>query len=585
MSKILIANRGEIAVRIIRACAQHGHTSVAVYADQDADAMHARLADEAFALTGTSAGETYLNIDSILAAAKSAGADAVHPGYGFLSENADFAAAVEAAGLIWIGPTADTITALGDKVTARQLAQKVGAPLAPGIDRPLENAAEVESFAAEAGLPIIIKAAHGGGGRGMKIVHDLTEVAGAFESATREAVEAFGRPECFVEKYLERPRHVEVQIVGDGQGRVVAVGDRDCSAQRRNQKLIEEAPALGLTDEQRERLHRSAQAICAEVDYRGAGTVEFLLAADGTMTFLEVNTRLQVEHPVTEVTSGVDLVAEQFRIAFGQGLSLESTPQPVGHAIELRINAEDPGRGFLPTPGRIDVLDAPGGLGVRWDSGVRAGDTVQPAFDSLFAKLIVHGPDREQAIARTVTAAKELNVEGVATVVPCSLAILTDEAFTGLGVDGVDGIHTQWIEAELLPRFETQERPAPVADGEMQRMSIEIDGKLTTIGLPAGLLSALGSVGGTQGNAGQGASAGNGGAASASAGDVTAPVPGSLVDFLVDDGATVAAGDEVAVLSAMKMETRVEAPVAGTLRRLAAVGDVVAVGQAIARVE
>ena len=319
------------------------------------------------------------------------------------------------------------------------------------------------------------------------------------------------------------------------------------------------------------------------MDYRSAGTVEFLLAADGTMTFLEVNTRLQVEHPVTEVTSGVDLVAEQFRLAFGEGLSLESTPQPQGHAIELRINAEDPGRGFLPTPGRIDVLDAPGGLGVRWDSGVRAGDTVQPAFDSLFAKLIVHGPDREQAIARTVTAAKELNVEGVATVVPCSLAILTDEAFTGLGVDGVDGIHTQWIEAELLPRFATQDRPAPVADGEMQRMSIEIDGKLTTIGLPAGLLAALGSVGGT-GQGGEAGGAGNGGAASASAGDVTAPVPGSLVDFLVEDGAQVTAGDEVAVLSAMKMETRVEAPVAGTLRQVAKVGDVVAVGQAIARV-
>ena len=585
MSRILIANRGEIAVRIIRACAQHGHTSVAVYADQDADALHARFADEAFALPGTTAGDTYLNIDAILAAAKSAGADAVHPGYGFLSENADFAAAVEAAGLIWIGPTADTITTLGDKVTARQLAQKVGAPLAPGIDRPLENAAEVESFAAEAGLPIIIKAAHGGGGRGMKIVHELSEVAGAFESATREAVEAFGRPECFVEKFLERPRHVEVQIVGDGQGRVVAVGDRDCSAQRRNQKLIEEAPAPGLTAEQRERLHRSAEAICAEVDYRGAGTVEFLLAADGTMTFLEVNTRLQVEHPITEVTSGVDLVAEQFRIAFGEGLSLESTPEPVGHAIELRINAEDPGRGFLPTPGRIDVLDVPGGLGVRWDSGVRAGDTVQPAFDSLFAKLIVHGPDREQAIARTVTSAKDLNVEGPATVVPCSLAILTDEAFTGLGVDGVDGvdgIHTQWIEAELLPRFATQDRPAPVADGEMQRMSIEIDGKLTTIGLPAGLLAALGSVAGP-GQSGAGTSTG-GGAASASAGDVTAPVPGSLVDFLVEDGAQVTAGDEVAVLSAMKMETRVEAPVAGTLRQVAEVGDVVAVGQAIARV-
>ena len=594
MSRILIANRGEIAVRIIRACAQHGHTSVAVYADQDADALHARFADEAFALPGTTAGDTYLNIDAILAAAKSAGADAVHPGYGFLSENADFAAAVEAAGLIWIGPTADTITTLGDKVTARQLAQKVGAPLAPGIDRPLENAAEVESFAAEAGLPIIIKAAHGGGGRGMRIVHELTEVASAFDSATREAAEAFGRSECFVEKYLVRPRHVEVQIVGDGRGRVVAVGDRDCSAQRRNQKLIEEAPAPGLSPEQRERLHRSAEAICAEVDYRGAGTVEFLLAADGTMTFLEVNTRLQVEHPVTEATSGIDLVAEQLAIAFGQGLSLDSTPQAVGHAIELRINAEDPGRGFLPTPGRIDVLDVPGGPGVRWDAGVRAGDTVQPAFDSLFAKLIVSGPDRHAAIARTITAAKELNVEGPATVLPCSLEILRDEAFTGLGTRGVEGIHTQWIETELIPRLETQERPVPVAEEELQRLPIELDGRLTTIGLPARLLTALGSATGA-GASGSSASAGGqtqaSGEAQASAGGgeeagaVTAPVPGSLVDYLVDDGAEVEVGEEVAVVSAMKMETRVEAPASGTFRQLAAVGAAVAVGEAIARVE
>ncbi|SMX91381.1 MULTISPECIES: biotin carboxylase N-terminal domain-containing protein [unclassified Brevibacterium] len=586
MSTILIANRGEIAVRVIRACAEHRHTSVAVYADQDADALHTQLADEAYGLPGTTAGETYLNIDAIIAAAKASGAEAVHPGYGFLSENADFAAAVEAAGLIWIGPTAETITALGDKVTARQLAQKVGAPLAPGIDRPLEDASEVEDFAAEHGLPIIIKAAHGGGGRGMKIVHDLTEVADAFESATREAVEAFGRPECFVEKYLERPRHLEVQIVGDGVGHVVAVGDRDCSAQRRNQKLIEEAPAPGLTADQRERLHRSAEAICAEVSYRSAGTVEFLLAADGTMTFLEVNTRLQVEHPVTEAVSGVDLVAEQFGIAFGQGLSLDVTPQPRGHAIELRINAEDPGRGFLPTPGRIDVLTVPGGPGVRWDSGVRAGDTVQPAFDSLFAKLIVHGPDRAGAIARTMVAAKELTVQGPATVLPCSLAILTDEAFTGLGDDGVAGIHTQWIESELLPRFETQDRPAPVAGADLQRMDIEIDGKLTTIGLPAGLLVALGSAGGT----GQGTSAANGTATSAtgdegSAGAVTAPVPGSLVDYLVDDGAEVAEGDDVAVLSAMKMETRVQAPVAGSLKQVAKVSDVVAVGEVIARIE
>ncbi|AZT94191.1 MAG: acetyl/propionyl/methylcrotonyl-CoA carboxylase subunit alpha [Brevibacterium aurantiacum] len=579
MPKILVANRGEIAVRVIRACAHYGHTSVAVYADQDLEAMHTQLADEAYSLPGTNAADTYLNIDAIIAAAKQSGADAVHPGYGFLSENADFAAAVEDAGLIWIGPTADTITALGDKVTARQLAQKVGAPLAPGIDRPLKDAGEVEAFAAEHGLPIIIKAAHGGGGRGMKIVHDLAEVAGAFESATREAVEAFGRSECFVEKFLERPRHVEVQIVGDGQGRVVAVGDRDCSAQRRNQKLIEEAPAPGLSADQRERLHRSAEAICAEVNYRGAGTVEFLLAADSTMTFLEVNTRLQVEHPVTEAVSGVDLVAEQFRIAFGQGLSLSSTPEPRGHAIELRINAEDPGRGFLPTPGRIDVLNAPGGPGVRWDAGVRAGDMVQPAFDSLFAKLIVQGPDRASAIARTVTAAKELHVEGPATVLPCSLEILTDPAFTADEL----GIHTQWIESELLPRMTTQPRPAPASESSLTRVNIEIDGKLSSLGLPSALLAALGSAGGGAAGAGDGGTGSDGGAAET--GGVSAPVPGNLVDYLVADGAEVAEGDDVAVLSAMKMETRVQAPSAGRLKQLSKVGDMVAVGEVFARIE
>ncbi|MCF2573163.1 acetyl/propionyl/methylcrotonyl-CoA carboxylase subunit alpha [Brevibacterium sp. UCMA 11754] len=580
MPKILIANRGEIAVRVIRACSHYGHTSVAVYADQDLEAMHTQLADEAYSLPGASAAETYLNIDAIIAAAKKSGADAVHPGYGFLSENAEFAAAVEAAGLIWIGPTADTITALGDKVTARQLAQKVGAPLAPGIDRPLKDAGEVEAFAAEHGLPIIIKAAHGGGGRGMKIVHELAEVADAFESATREAVEAFGRSECFVEKFLERPRHVEVQIVGDGQGRVVAVGDRDCSAQRRNQKLIEEAPAPGLSADQRERLHRSAEAICAEVNYRGAGTVEFLLAADSTMTFLEVNTRLQVEHPVTEAVSGVDLVAEQFRIAFGQGLSLSSTPEASGHAIELRINAEDPGRGFLPTPGRIDVLTAPGGAGVRWDAGVRAGDSVQPAFDSLFAKLIVHGPNRDSAIARTVTAAKELHVEGPATVLPCSLEILTDPAFTGAEL----GIHTQWIESELLPRMTTQDRPAPLPESSLQRMDIEIDGKLTRLGLPAALLAGLGAAGGAGNGSASGIGSDGSEAGAADAGAVSAPVPGNLVDYLIADGAEVAEGDDVAVLSAMKMETRVQAPAAGALKQVAKVGDMVAVGEVIARI-
>ncbi|GAA1632846.1 MULTISPECIES: acetyl/propionyl/methylcrotonyl-CoA carboxylase subunit alpha [Brevibacterium] len=583
MSTILIANRGEIAVRIIRACAENGHTSVAVYADQDATALHAQLADVAIGLPGTTAAETYLNITALISAAQASGAEAVHPGYGFLSENAEFAAAVEDAGLIWIGPSPEAITALGDKVTARQLAQKVGAPLAPGIDRPLTGAAEVEDFAREAGLPIIIKAAHGGGGRGMKIVRDFAEVAGAFESATREAVEAFGRPECFVEKFLEHPRHVEVQVVGDGRGTVVAVGDRDCSAQRRNQKLVEEAPAPNLTAEQRDRLQRSAEAICAEVDYRGAGTVEFLLAADGTMTFLEVNTRLQVEHPVTEAVTGVDLVTEQFRIAFGQGLSLTETPEVRGHAIELRLNAEDPGRGFLPTPGRIEALTVPGGPGVRWDTGVRGGDTVQPAFDSLFAKLIVHGPDRATAIARTITAARELTVTGPATVLPASLAILRHPAFAG----DVIGIDTQWIEAELLPEFGPQDRPAPVAAEGLTRMDIEIDGRMTTIGLPESLLAALGSVGGSaSAGADAGSSPDSAGNADSNDGSapVTAPVPGSLVDFLVADGAEVAEGDEVAVLSAMKMETRVTAPAAGTLSHIASVGDTVAVGEAIARV-
>ncbi|GAA2098032.1 biotin carboxylase N-terminal domain-containing protein [Brevibacterium salitolerans] len=631
MSRILIANRGEIAVRVIRACAQNGHTSIAVYADQDAAAMHTQLADIAVALPGSTAAETYLNSEALLAAAKRAGADAVHPGYGFLSENADFAAAVEDAGLVWIGPTPESITALGDKVTARRLAQKAGAPLAPGIDRPLTGAAEVEEFAAAHGLPLIIKAAHGGGGRGMRIVRELSEVGGAFESATREAREAFGRPECFVEKFLERPRHVEVQVIGDGCGTVVAVGDRDCSAQRRNQKLIEEAPAPCLTPEQRELLQRSAEAICAEVDYRGAGTVEFLLAADGTMTFLEVNTRLQVEHPVTEAVTGVDLVSEQFRIAFGQGLSLTATPPVHGHALELRVNAEDPGRGFLPTPGRIETLTVPGGPGVRWDSGVRAGDTVQPAFDSLFAKLIVHGPDRPAAIARALAAVEELTITGPATVLPCSAEILRHPAFTGADAGteagagstaesaasassetgaGSDadagagaparsgdhgfGLHTQWIETELLPRLSVQDRPAPVGPAGLTRFDIEIDGRLTTVGLPEALVTALsGSGDGLGGGVGPAAGAeaaesGARGGSPAEASDgstaVRAPVPGSVVAFLAEDGADVAEGDDIAVLSAMKMETRVPAPAAGTLMHAAAVGDMVAVGEVLARI-
>ncbi|MGI0519784.1 ATP-grasp domain-containing protein, partial [Microbacterium maritypicum] len=427
--RVLIANRGEIAVRVIRACAEAGYASVAVYADQDADALHVRLADEAVGLGGVTAADTYLSIDALLAAARKSGATAVHPGYGFLSESAAFARAVEDVGLVWIGPTPASIDALGDKMTARRIAQQVGAPLAAGTDEPLAGPEEAVAFAEQHGLPIAIKAAFGGGGRGLKVVRELSEVAEAFDAATREAVAAFGRGECFVERFLESPRHIEVQVLGDGLGGVVVVGDRDCSMQRRNQKLIEEAPAPGLSVEQRTRFHDAARSICGEVRYRGAGTVEFLLAADGTISFLEVNTRLQVEHPVTEEVTGTDLVREQFRIAFGEGPSIVETPNPVGHAFEFRINAEDPGRGFLPSPGRVERLRIPGGPGVRWDSGIEEGDVVQPAFDSMIAKLIVHAESRDAAIVRARRALRELTVEGPATVIPFDVMALDDEAF------------------------------------------------------------------------------------------------------------------------------------------------------------
>ncbi len=446
MKKVLIANRGEIAVRVIRACAEAGYGSVAVYADQDAEALHVRLADEAVGLGGQAAADTYLSIPALMDAARKSGADAVHPGYGFLSESAAFARAVEEAGLTWIGPVPDSIDALGDKMTARRIAQKVGAPLAAGTDQPLSGPAEAVAFAEEHGVPIAIKAAYGGGGRGIKVVRELSEVAEAFDAATREAIVAFGRGECFVERFLESPRHIEVQVLGDGQGGVVVVGDRDCSMQRRNQKLIEEAPAPRLTSEQREQFHEAARRICAEVSYRGAGTVEFMLAADGTISFLEVNTRLQVEHPVTEEVTGVDLVREQFRIASGEGPSFTSTPEPRGHAFEFRINAEDPGRGFLPSPALVTALGVPGGPGVRWDSGIEAGDAVQPAFDSMIAKLIVHADSRDAALVRARRALRELQIEGPATVVP----------FDRLAVDQPEfatetfGVHTQWIEASLL---------------------------------------------------------------------------------------------------------------------------------------
>ena len=552
--RVLIANRGEIAVRVIRACAEAGYASVAVYADQDADALHVRLADEAVGLGGVTAADTYLSIDALLAAARQSGATAVHPGYGFLSESAAFARAVEDVGLVWIGPTPASIDALGDKMTARRIAQQVGAPLAAGTDEPLAGPEEAVAFAEQHGLPIAIKAAFGGGGRGLKVVRELSEVAEAFDAATREAVAAFGRGECFVERFLESPRHIEVQVLGDGLGGVVVVGDRDCSMQRRNQKLIEEAPAPGLSVGQRTRFHDAARSICGEVRYRGAGTVEFLLAADGTISFLEVNTRLQVEHPVTEEVTGTDLVREQFRIAFGEGPSIVETPKPVGHAFEFRINAEDPGRGFLPSPGRVERLRIPGGPGVRWDSGIEEGDVVQPAFDSMIAKLIVHAESRDAAIVRARRALRELTVEGPATVIPFDVMALDDEAFATESF----AVHTQWIESALLSKLEMQARPAVVPDAALQRFPVEIDGRRVVLGLPAALLAGFGRPADPAAET-----------PTADPAELRSPVPGTLVRWLVDDGADVGEGDPVAVLDAMKMETTVAAHRAGILSQRA----------------
>ena len=396
MQKVLIANRGEIAVRVARACKDAGLTSVAVYAEPDRDALHVRVADEAFALGGTTPGDSYLVIEKIIDAAKQSGADAIHPGYGFLSENADFAQAVLDAGLTWIGPSPDAIIALGDKVQARHIAMKAGAPLVPGTKEPVKDADEIVAFAEEHGLPVAIKAAFGGGGRGLKVARTKEEIPELFDSAVREAVSAFGRGECFVERFLDKPRHVEAQVLADTHGNVIVVGTRDCSLQRRNQKLVEEAPAPFLTDEQRERIHESAKAICAEAGYHGAGTVEYLVGADGSISFLEVNTRLQVEHPVSEETSGLDLVRQQFRIADGEELTLTEDPEPRGHSIEFRINAEDAGRNFMPAPGPVQRLEIPQGPGVRWDSGVETGGEVAGAFDSMLAKLIITGATRER---------------------------------------------------------------------------------------------------------------------------------------------------------------------------------------------
>jgi acetyl-CoA/propionyl-CoA carboxylase biotin carboxyl carrier protein len=584
MHKVLIANRGEIAVRVIRAARDAGLLSVAIYAEPDADALHVRMADEAFALGGTTPADSYLVIEKVIDAAVKSGADAVHPGYGFLSENADFAQAVLDAGLTWIGPSPQAIRDLGDKVTARHIALAAGAPLVPGTKEPVAGPDEVLAFAREHGLPVAIKAAFGGGGRGLKIARTLEEIPDLYESAVREAVSAFGRGECFVERYLDRSRHVEAQVLADTHGNVVVVGTRDCSLQRRNQKLVEEAPAPFLTPEQRERIHSSAKAICREAHYSGAGTVEYLVGSDGVISFLEVNTRLQVEHPVSEETTGLDLVREQFRIADGEALRFTEDPVPHGHAIEFRINGEDPGRNFLPAPGRVTDYREPAGPGVRVDSGIEAGSTVGGAFDSLLAKLIVWGENRDSALARARRALDEYVLDGLATVLPFHRAVVRDPAFAPAGGEPF-GVFTRWIETEFdnqIPAFSGAAEPA--APAERERVIVEVNGRRLEVSLPAGF-AAAGSQPAAQKVAPKRSSARK--AAGAVSGDtLTAPMQGTIVRVAVNDGDTVAAGDLIVVLEAMKMEQPITAHKAGTITALnAQAGAVVSSGAAICEIK
>ncbi|WP_289017070.1 biotin carboxylase N-terminal domain-containing protein [uncultured Ornithinimicrobium sp.] len=583
ISKVLIANRGEIAVRIARACKDAGLTSVAVYADTDRDALHVKVADEAHALGGSTPGESYLVQEKLLEVAARTGADAVHPGYGFLAENASFAQAVIDAGLTWIGPGPEAIDALGDKAKAKHIAVRADAPLAPGTKDPVADADEVVALAEEFGLPVAIKAVYGGGGRGLKVARTMEEIPELFDSAVREAVTAFGRGECLVEKFLDRPRHVETQCLADQHGNVVVVSTRDCSLQRRNQKLVEEAPAPFLTEEQRAELVRASKAILKEAGYVGAGTCEFLVAQDGTISFLEVNTRLQVEHPVTEEVTGIDLVREQFRIADGEELGY-ADPAPHAHSFEFRINGEDAGRDFLPAPGTVSRMVVPHGPGVRWDAGIVEGDTVAGAFDSMIAKLVVTGRTREQALERSRRALEELVVEGMPTVLPFHRAIVSDPAFAPEGEEAFT-VHTRWIETEFDNQIEPWSGPAadaPSEDGERQRVVVEVGGQRLEVSLPAGL--ALG------GNGGAGAgrrkapkrSRGAGGAAAASGDAVTAPMQGTIVKIVVEEGQQVAEGDVVVVLEAMKMEQPLKAHRAGTVTGLtASVGETVSNGAVI----
>ncbi len=589
ISKVLIANRGEIAVRIARACKDAGIGSVAVYADPDRDALHVKVADEAYALNGSTPGDSYLVQDKLLAIAKQSGADAVHPGYGFLAENAIFAQAVIDAGLIWIGPGPQAIDALGDKVKARHIALKANAPLVPGTPDPVGGPDEVVAFAQEHGLPVAIKAAYGGGGRGLKVARTLEEIPELYDSAVREAVTAFGRGECFVERFLDRPRHVETQCLADAHGNVVVVSTRDCSLQRRNQKLVEEAPAPFITEAQHTELLRASKAILKEAGYVGAGTCEFLVGPAGDISFLEVNTRLQVEHPVTEEVTGVDLVREQFNIANGEALTF-TDPQPHAHSIEFRINGEDAGRGFLPAPGTVTTMVVPHGPGVRWDAGIVEGDTIAGAFDSMIAKLIVTGRDRQQALARSRRALAELVIDGMPTVTPFHRAVVSDPAFAPAGDDPFT-IHTRWIETEFdnaIAPYAGAAADAPEAD-ERQRVVVEVGGKRIEVSLPGGL-----SLGGGAGGSAAAAArkkapkrAGASKAGGAASGDaVTAPMQGTIVKVAVEEGQAVATGDVVVVLEAMKMEQPIKAHKDGVVTGLkATVGETVASGTVLADIK
>ena len=563
MKRVLIANRGEIAVRVIRACRDHGIESVAVYSEEDRDAIHTKSADFAFSLNGTTATQTYLDISKIIAAAKASGADAIHPGYGFLSERADFAQAVIDAGLIWIGPPPAAISALGDKVSARRIAAKAGAPLVAGTKDPVAGHEEVTAFAKEHGLPVAIKAAFGGGGRGLKVAHTMEEIPELFASAVREAIAGFGRGECFVERYLDKPRHVETQVLVDKHGHAVVVSTRDCSLQRRHQKLVEEAPAPYLTDAQNEELYRSSKAIMKEAGYVGAGTCEFLIGIDGTISFLEVNTRLQVEHPVSEEVTGLDLVREQFRIAMGESLGFDD-PIIRGHSLEFRINGEDPGRSFLPAPGRITKWNLPTGPGVRVDAGFKNGDTIGGNFDSLLAKLIVTGATRKEAIERARRALAEFEVDGLATAIPFHRAILQDPSFTE-----VFRVYTSYIENEFkneIPAFAPTIAPLTtrvaaehlVAEVNGKRFDVKLHTPEPVVKRHRAKESKFGGAGGT---------------------GLTSPMQGTVVKVAVEVGQAVVAGDLIIVLEAMKMEQPLIAHRSGTIANLTAViGETVASG-------